>query len=245
MEAIATALIFFTIIGTMLKMSFLSTKTALAEIAAMTLFTGLMWPVAIEQSMTRISAWLADSSLMLDIAVVLSVEVILQMAYCLLSVNAETGENFGKFKRAAFAVLKYVPGLLIFPVLFSILVYAVFSFPGTDFGAIAFYVASAVFLVMAAGRIAARLIIPEPEIRTELLFIIYCIVAFLGIVTTVNGQTSAAGTSSVDMGSLIGVTAIVLLTGAAGFFLYRLRLRLKYRAKAIAGNRPDSPGNVL
>ena len=48
---------------------------AIAVVA--TLFVGLMWPYAIQQSKTQIADWLANVQLMLDTSVVLTVEVAL------------------------------------------------------------------------------------------------------------------------------------------------------------------------
>ena len=50
-------------------------------------FAGLMWPYAIEQSKTQIANWLSNQPLMLDTAVLLSVEVCVQMAYAMLAVH--------------------------------------------------------------------------------------------------------------------------------------------------------------
>ena len=40
------------------------------------LFVGLMWPLAIEQSKTQIGDWLSNPSQMLDTSVVLTLEVV-------------------------------------------------------------------------------------------------------------------------------------------------------------------------
>ena len=49
------------------------------------LFIGLTWNFAIARSRNEISAWLGNQQLMLDTSVVLTLEVIWQMAYCMLS----------------------------------------------------------------------------------------------------------------------------------------------------------------
>lgn len=49
-----------------------------------------MCPYAIQQSKTQIADWLADAQLMLDTSVVLTVEVALQMAFCMLAVHVLT-----------------------------------------------------------------------------------------------------------------------------------------------------------
>ena len=87
METIVLVLMILVCFSFMLKQSFrkLLSVGVIALVAA--LFTGLMWPVAIEQSRSQIEAWLANPQLMLDTSVVLSVEVALQMAFCIMAVN--------------------------------------------------------------------------------------------------------------------------------------------------------------
>ena len=54
------------------------------------------------------------------------------------------------------------------------------------------------------------LLIPEKEIRLELLFMINLLIAALGIVATVNGRTAATGTNHVEWTALAGVFAILI-----------------------------------
>ncbi len=52
-------------------------------------------------------------------------------------------------------------------------------------------------------------LVPEKEIRLELLFMVNMLIAALGVVATVNGRTAAAGTNQVEWGALGGVAAII------------------------------------
>ena len=65
----------------MLKQTYRKLLSILVISVVCALFVGLMWPYAIEQSKTQIADWLANPELMLDTSVVLSVEVVLQMAF--------------------------------------------------------------------------------------------------------------------------------------------------------------------
>ena len=99
---------------------------------ACVLWTGLSWPYAILQSKTQIADWLANPALMLDTSVILSVEICMQLAFCLLAVHLMTGGTVPRRTLWIYRFLRWFPGFLIFPVLFSGLVALIFSFPGTS-----------------------------------------------------------------------------------------------------------------
>lgn len=189
------------------------------------LFVGLTWPYAIEQSKSQISGWLANAALMQDIAVVLTLEVILQMAFCLLAAHIQTS---GKARPAtiwAYRLLRWFPGILIYPVLFSLLVTAIFAMTGTPFAQVAWTLAAVVLAAIPLGTWGLRQLLPEKDIRLELLFLSNALIAILGIIATVNGQTAVAGTGQVD-GKALGGLLLLLLTGlAAGWALHNRQMK--------------------
>ena len=71
----------------LLKQTFWKVIAVCVIAAICAAFAGLMWPYAIEQSKTQIANWLSNQPLMLDTAVLLSVEVCVQMAYAMLAVH--------------------------------------------------------------------------------------------------------------------------------------------------------------
>lgn len=113
---------------------------------ACALWTGLSWPYAILQSKTQIADWLANPALMLDTSVILSVEICMQLAFCLLAVHLMTGGTVPRRTLWIYRFLRWFPGFLIFPVLFSGLVALIFSFPGTSFSLLAWSMAGGVLL---------------------------------------------------------------------------------------------------
>ena len=95
-----------------LKQSWHKWWSVLAHAAAAALFTGLMWPVAVRQSRSQIEAWLSNPDLMLDTSVVITLEVILQISFCLLSVHLLSS---GKLKSSTvwgYRILRLFPGVL-------------------------------------------------------------------------------------------------------------------------------------
>ena len=189
------------------------------------LFVGLMWPYAIEQSKSQISDWLANSALMLDIAVILTLEVAVQMAFCVLSAHIQTSGKVKPITIWVYRVLRWFPGVLIFPVLFSLLVSAIFALPGVSFSLIAWVLAAIVFIVIPLAAWGVKWLLPEKEIRLELLFLSNALIAILGVIATVNGQTAVAGISDVDWKALDGVVSLLTCGLALGIIAYRIKLK--------------------
>lgn len=189
------------------------------------LFVGLAWPWAIEQSKNQIAGWLADSALMLDMAVLLTLEVALQMTFCVVAAHIHSAGRVKPSVVWAYRLLRWFPGLLIYPVLFSLLVAAIFALPGVSFPLTAWSLAAVVAAVIPLGHWALKLLLPEKEIRLELLFLANALIAILGIIATVNGRTAVAGITSVDWPSLGGVMAFV----AAGLLLGMAAFRIKQK----------------
>ncbi len=208
-----------------LKQTFHGVKEIMVIAVLTAFFVGLSWPFAIEQSKTQIAAWIADQKLMLDMAVLLSVDVALTMLFCVNHVDLKTSEHVSRRKWMFYIVLKYFPGLLVFPVLFSLLVMLIFMLPGMSFQVVAWSLAVALLVLVPALAYALRWILPERPIRLELLFLVEVLLGLMGIVGTVNGNTAVAGINSVDIKSLLGVIALVIVGAAVGWGIYRIRMQ--------------------
>lgn len=187
------------------------------------LFVGLAWPWAIEQSKNQIEGWLADSTLMLDLAVVLTLEVALQMSFCVVAAHIHTTGRVKPSVVWVYRLLRWFPGLLIFPVLFSLLVAAIFALPGASFPLVAWSLAAVVATMILLGRRVLKWMLPEKEIRLELLFLANALIAILGIVATVNGHTAVAGDSAVDWSALGGVMAFTVAGSLLGMAIFRIK----------------------
>lgn len=229
MNTVVLVLMLLTAFNFLLKQTFWKV-IAMGVIAAIcAIFAGWMWPYAIEQSKSQIENWLANQPLMLDTSVILSIEVCIQMAYAMLAVHVANDYPVKPRTMMAYRFLRWFPGLLIFPVIFSGLVYLIFAFPGTSFQTIAWSYAAFILIAIPCGRYLLIYLLPEKELRLELFFLTNALVAILGIVATVNGKTSAAGVSEIDWKALIGVTAITLTGGILGLIWWNIRCRRKER----------------
>ena len=217
MNTVVLVLMLLTAFNFLLKQTFWKVIAVCVIAAICAAFAGLMWPYAIEQSKTQIANWLSNQPLMLDTAVLLSVEVCVQMAYAMLAVHVANDYPVKPRMIVMYRFLRWFPGLLIFPVLFSGLIYLIFAFPGISFQTIAWSYAGFILIAIPSGRYL-------------LLFLTNALVAILGIVATVNGRTSAAGVSEIDWQALAGVLVITLAGGIIGLVWWNFRNRNKQKS---------------
>lgn len=225
METLVLVMMILVCFSFVLKQTFHGAKEIMAISMLMAFFVGMAWPFAIEQSKTQITAWIADQQLMLDMAVLLSLDVALTMMFCVSHVDLKTSEYVSRRNWWFYIAMKYFPGLLVFPVLFSILVAIIFMLPGVSFQVVAWALAVAILVLMPVLTCGLRWLLPERPIRLELLFLVEVLLGFMGIIGTVNGRTAVAGISSFDVMSLIGVITIVLVGMVIGWCYNRIRLR--------------------
>lgn len=238
MDTVVFVLMILVCFNFMLKQTYRKLWSVMAIAVIGALFVGLMWPYAIEQSKTQIADWLANPALMLDTSVVLSVEVVLQMAFCMLAAHVQTTGPIKQRTLWAYRALRWFPGILIFPVLFCGLVALIFSFPGVSFSLIAWSLAAGVLILIPAGTLFLRRLLPEKEVRLELLFLANALIAILGIVATVNGRTAVKGISEVNWDALAGLTALVAIGTSIGMLVRRMRLsRLNKKLTSFNGTK--------
>lgn len=223
METVVIVLMILVCFNFMMKQTYRKPWSVAAIAVVSALFVGLMWPYAIQQSKTQIADWLANTQLMLDTSVVLTLEVALQMAFCMLAAHVMTTGPIKKRTLWMYRALRWFPGILIFPVLFSALVYLIFFFPGVSFSLVAWCMAAAVLVLVPAGTWLLRWLLPEKELRLEILFLTNALTAILGIIATVNGRTAVAGISEVDWGALAGLLALLAGGGLIGLVIYKYR----------------------
>ncbi|MCR4663907.1 MAG: hypothetical protein K5660_00900 [Paludibacteraceae bacterium] len=225
MEIIVLVIIILVCFNFILKQTYYKKYSVVFSAAACALFVGLTWPYAILQSKSQISDWLADSELMLDIAVILTLEVAIQMAFCLLSVHIQSTDKLKPVTLWIYRILRWFPGLLIFPVLFSLLVTTIFALPGVSFSLVAWVLAAIIFVAIPLGRWFVLRLLPENEIRLELLFLSNALIAILGIIATVNGQTAVEGINEVDWSALAGIFTLLIFGLVAGIITYKLKIK--------------------
>lgn len=212
------------IFGFVLKMTCLSLAGRLATCAAASLSVILACDAAAGRSKAQIADWLARPELMLDMSVWLTVDVAFQVAFCVMAAKSLAGP-LSRCGSVVLEVCRRFPGVLVFPVLFAVLTELIFSLPGVDFDTIARSLAAG--LLVAVPLLAAGLLrlLPEKELRLELLFMVNMLTAALGVVATVNGRTAAAGTNEVDLCALAAVASLLAVGTAIGVVLNKYLTR--------------------
>ncbi len=223
MQTVVLVMMIIVCFNYLLKQTWRKSYFVVGSAMVCALFVGLTWPWAIEQSKNQIASWLADTDLMLDLSVVLTLEVALQMAFCILAAHLHSAQKVRSRLVWAYRLLRWFPGMLIFPVLFSMLVATIFALPGMSFPFVAWGLAGMVFLLIQAAAWGLKRLLPEKEIRLELLFLSNALLAVLGVIATVNGRTAVVGHSEVDWGAMGGI----LLLTAAGLIVGRVAYRIK------------------
>lgn len=188
------------------------------------LFVAFTWPWAIEQSKSQLQDWLNNPTLMLDTAVILSIEVVIQMAYCILAAHLMNTGAVGQRTIWMYRFRRWFPGLLIFPVLFHLETMCMFWLTGMEFTTIAYVLAIVVALAIPALTWGIRWLIPEKELRLEVFFLGNALIAILGIIATVNGRTAVAGFSKVNWMALLGIVGLMLLGGVIGLAIYQIKI---------------------
>lgn len=225
METIVLVLMLLVCFSFLLKQTFHKNLSVIVTALVCALFIGFMWPYAIEQSKTQIADWLTNTELMLDTAVLITIEVTLHITFCMISTHVQTTERIRKRTQWIYKSLRWFPGIIIFPVLFSTLVSIIFSLPGTSFLLTSWSMATGILILIPIGTFALRILLPEKEVRLELLFLINVLTAILGVITTVNGQTAITGISEINW-KAFGTLIFIVLTGTiTGFIFYHIQLK--------------------
>lgn len=221
METVIIVIMLLVSVSCLLKLTYLPLWGRVTVCAILAIVTGASWTFAVTQSKTQIAGWLQSPELMLDMAVLLTIDVLMQMAFCITGGARLMGDKLTRAERAIHAVTLWVPGLLIFPTLLALLVEVIFSFPGSDFAAVAWMLAGGVMLTGLVMSYLLKAILPENDLRLELIFMVNALTALLGVVATVNGRTAVAGVDTVDWAILAGVMGLLAIGAAAGFIMFK------------------------
>ena len=125
----------------------------------------VMTESASSQSKTRIADWLSQPELMLDTSVVLTIDVAFQICFCILMASRLSGTLRG-LQSILLEITLWIPGLLLFPTLYSMLVAIIFSMPGADFDTIG-WISGAAVMTATPERIQIRDGFFVPHILSE------------------------------------------------------------------------------
>ncbi len=185
---------------------------------ALLLFGFTLWikDFCSEETIAGISMYIEQKSLREYMAILLTLEGLIYMLYA-----------FAPNKK----VLAFYPSLLIFPILYYTETNLFFTFAGIDFFLLALLSAFAVLSLFLALPFLIRLLIPEVEIRLELLFLSSILTTIIGLLTTVDDSLSyEAPRAEIPLQSLLIALGLFILCFAIGYYLPHIK-ELLFRKK--------------
>ena len=184
------------------------------------LMVGLAWRWAASHSGPQVLALLGNANEMLNVAVLLNVEVIVHLTFCILSAQRK---NFTRLQNIVFQIVRLIPSLFVFLSFIALEVYTMVSNPGIDFQKIAWLMAIAIFIITPIATVGLRYLFPEKELRLEVIFHIAIMMMLMGVIATVNGRTAAVATDNTDVVSSLSVAALLMLGIAAGVLNFYIK----------------------
>lgn len=216
METVIVLMMTLISLGFIIKLTFMRIPLMVLEVALISLAVIQTSDFAAEQSKTQIAEWLQTPDLMLDIAVLLTVDIALHIAFCF----AMAGNQHNLREKILGNILLYIPGLLILPTAFLVATYMMFSLTGYDFDILGYILGGAMLIILPLFALGTKYLLPDRSSRLELIFYLNCIVGMLGIIATVNGRTTTAGTNELNLPALLTILVILVIGYVTGLILY-------------------------
>ena len=176
-------------------------------------------PVLLNTSKTDISAILSNHEVLTNISLLISLEMALLVFWCFL--------GFAKSQSRLAKILKWYPCFFILPILWYAQAQAIFFSPGIEFRQIAYISAAFALTILTAGPYLLRLLIPESEIRKELLFIISIIALLLTSIAPAQGTPLFPQTLEPGWVSLLTLVAVSAILAIIGYLCKRFDIRLR------------------
>ncbi|HPX59810.1 MAG TPA: hypothetical protein PLL02_05200 [Bacteroidales bacterium] len=221
MEYIISVLILFILLNVLLKLSFWRWWQVALFSALLGLFVLLVTTYAAEQSKAEITAWLSTPAIMQNVAVLITLETVVFVGFAFMRLRQTLGT---KVKKYLMLPLNVYPGLLLLPVLYFVLAQLFYALPGVSFNTISYGLAIAVFILFPLLSWGFTKLLPEEDLRLEILFIVNLIVCMIGLITTVNGETAYAPVErTFNIKAILFAVALFLVLFIIGYFWDKYR----------------------
>lgn len=221
MEYIIAVLILFILLNDMLKLSFWRWWQVALFSAILGVFVLVVTPYAAEQSKSELSSWLNNHKIMQNVAVLITIESVIIFGFAFMQLRQALGT---KVKKHLMLPLAVYPGLLLIPILYFVLAQLFFALPGVSFSTVAYVLAISVFILFPLFSWGFTKILPEEELRLEVMFIVNLFVCIIGLITTVNGETTYAQVEqSFNIKAILSAIFLFLLLFIIGFVWKKYR----------------------
>lgn len=238
MEILIYILLLFVVLNCISKLSMWRWWQRTIYSVVLGLFAWLSVDWASQQSKTQLSDFLHNTSALQNMAVVITIETVVCVAYCF-AYFVRRGSNdrnaLSSTKRSRLAMLlsrggwfllKAYPSLLMFPVVFYLLTQLLFSLTGVNFSTIALLMALSIALLLPLLAEGFRWLLPSNDDRVELHLLLSMMVCVLGLLSTQTGQIIySTQQNAFDGRLLLAVVVLFVVLATMGFVLYRFRWR--------------------
>lgn len=202
------------VLASILRQSF-SNFVANLVIASLVALTPLaMQPFLLDIPKSQIFSILDDFDKMTNMAILICLEMTIFVAWC-----------FSGFKNFKYSnVLKFFPGITFVPVIWYLQAQSFYYFPGVKFEQITYGIAIATFAIILLAPLAVRYIIPERELRRELVFIIALVAILLAAVAPAQATPVFRNPQNPQWLSLLALLSVVILLSTTGYLIKRLNI---------------------
>lgn len=228
MTLIIQILILFIFINTILKLSFWRWWQIVIFAAVCATFTVWICPYTASQSKTQLAELMSSNLVMQDLAVLVTLESALFIAYCFVALK----EIFGKKVKCWGGFLFFYPGLLIFPALFYLQTQVVFSMPGIDFNTISYVMAAGILILLPLLSLGIRYLFPEKDFRLEVHFLVSLFICVIGLICTTDGKvTYAAADEPMNWKAFALASGLFIGLFLIGYVWYKVKWTCTKRKK--------------
>ncbi len=209
MESLVQFLMLLICLVAVIKLSLAPRWLSLVFACLLSGFTIYIKDYCSEQTIAGISLYIEQKELRESMAILLTLESLLYMFTA-----------FNPRKKA----LRLYPSLLIFAIIFYTETNLFFSFAGIDFTMLALVLGAVVLVLFTALPYLIKKLLPEEELRLELLFLTSTLMTALGLLTTTNDSISyQAPTTELSLRGLAIALALFSLCFALGYYLPRIK----------------------
>lgn len=191
------------------------------------LFIFLCHDTAITQSKLALEEKLANIGAITDISVIVMLDLLITIGALYANMRIMNGNSCKRF----FRILRYIPGLLIFPALYYLHLNLFFRLPGSDFETISITYAITIALLVGGFSILLPQIIREQEQRLEITGMVSLMIFALAICCTVFHPSSVVHSQAdpVDWPAFGLATGFIFILFLTGILLTVIKNRLKYK----------------
>ena len=180
------------------------------------------------QSKTNLDGLIHSQQAMQDLAVLLTIETAINMAFCFVTLNGNERPP-RRLYRIAKLMLNNYPCLMVFPIAFYVLTQLFFSLVGTSFGTIT--TVSAISMACGIPLLSWLIekLLKDRDSRVETHLIVSIVVCVMGLLATQSTQLIyTPNTPTADHTSTLLIAIALIVIALCGYGTERLYQKIKH-----------------